>query len=53
MFSLTGLIEAMQEYGTEKISRVMVGTADDCVIFRTAEDNTWDYQETLMPEIMK
>lgn len=53
VFSLTGLIEAMQEYGTEKISRVMVGTADDCVIFRTAEDNTWDYQETLMPEIMK
>ena len=46
-------MEAMQEYGTEKISRVMVGTADDCVIFRTAEDNTWDYQETLMPEIMR
>lgn len=53
VFSLTGLIEAMREYGTDKIARVMVGTADDCVIFRTAEDNTWDYQETLMPEIMR
>ena len=53
VFSLTGLIEAMREYGVEKIARVMVGTADDCVIFRTAEDNAWDYQETLMPEIMR
>ena len=53
VLSLEGLLEAMEAYGIDDIGRVMIGTADDCVIFRTAKGNVWDYQETLLPEIMR
>ena len=53
VLSLEGLLEAMEAYGMDEIGRVMIGTADDCVIFRTAKGNVWDYQETLLPELLR
>lgn len=52
VLALEPLLEAVEAYGEDKISHVIIGTADDCVIFRTQEGE-WDYQETLMGEIIR
>lgn len=48
---LKGLVAAMDAYGGEVV-KVICGTADDAIIF-TGDDGKWDYQETLMAEILR
>lgn len=49
---LAPLLDAIEAYGEDAISRVLIGTADDCVIFRDA-DGKRDYQENLMAGLVQ
>lgn len=52
VLALGPLLEAVEAYGADKVERIMIGTADDCVIF-VLPDGAWDYQETLLPTLLR
>lgn len=50
---IDGLLAAIEaDEGESPVEQVILGTADDCVIF-VRKDKTRDYQEELMPEIRR
>lgn len=51
ILDLQTVVDAVHADG-EPVERVLFGTADDCVVF-LREDGEWDYQESLMAEVVR